>query len=72
MRLYYNDVGLNSADTCGHEEMKFSEKQIYSYNMRDGDEIYIYLKGKSIANHISRNNDGGCETISDEHCTELH
>jgi hypothetical protein len=39
MRLFYVDVGLN-----GEEEMKFPDKQLFSYNLHDGDEIHVYPK----------------------------
>lgn len=42
MRLYYVDQDLR--DTHGPEEMKYMHKQLYSYNIRDGDEIIIDQK----------------------------
>lgn len=42
MRLYYVDQDLR--DAHGPEEMKYMHKQLYSYNIRDGDEIIIDQK----------------------------
>lgn len=42
MRLFYVDQDLR--DNHGPEEMKYMHKQIYSYNIRNGDEIIIDLK----------------------------
>jgi len=42
MRLYYVDQDLR--DTHGPEEMKYMHKQLYSYNIRDGDEIIVDQK----------------------------
>lgn len=42
MRLFYVDQDLR--DTHGPEEMKYMHKQLYSYNIRDGDEIIIDQK----------------------------
>lgn len=42
MRLFYVDQDIR--DYQGPEEMKFPHKQLYSYNMRSGDEIIIDSK----------------------------
>lgn len=42
MKLFYVDQDLR--DTHGPEEMKYMHKQLYSYNIRDGDEIIIDQK----------------------------
>lgn len=42
MRLYYVDQDFR--DFGGPEEMKYMHKQLYSYNIRDGDEIIIDQK----------------------------
>lgn len=42
MRLYY--VDQNYRDACGPEEMKYPNKQLYSYNISTGDEIIIEPK----------------------------
>ncbi|XP_059609039.1 tubulin-specific chaperone cofactor E-like protein [Phlebotomus argentipes] len=42
MRLYYVDQELR--DLQGPEEMKYPHKQLYSYNIRSGDEIIIDRK----------------------------
>lgn len=42
MRLYYVDQDLR--DHQGPEEMKYPHKQLYSYNIRNGDEIIIDQK----------------------------
>lgn len=42
MRLYYVDQDLR--DHMGPEEMRFSQKQLYSYNIRSGDEIIVERK----------------------------
>ncbi|XP_026477838.1 tubulin-specific chaperone cofactor E-like protein [Ctenocephalides felis] len=44
MRLFYVDQDLR--DLQGPEEMKFPHKQLYSYNIRSGDEIIIDSKQK--------------------------
>ncbi|KPI92455.1 Tubulin-specific chaperone cofactor E-like protein [Papilio xuthus] len=44
MRLFYVDQELR--DTQGPEEMKYPTKQLYSYNIRSGDEIIIDSKFK--------------------------
>lgn len=42
MRLFYVDQDLR--DHQGPEEMKYPHKQLYSYNIRNGDEIIIDQK----------------------------
>nr|CAG4651797.1 EOG090X05JJ [Triops cancriformis] len=42
IRLFYIDQGMKEA--FGPEEMKFPNKQLYSYNIRDGDEFLIDSK----------------------------
>lgn len=42
MRLYYVDQDLR--DHVGPEEMRFQQKQLYSYNIRSGDEIIVERK----------------------------
>lgn len=42
MRLFYVDQELR--DLQGPEEMKYPHKQLYSYNIRSGDEIIIDQK----------------------------
>lgn len=42
MRLYYVDQEVR--DIQGPEEMKYPNKQLYSYNIRSGDEIIIEQK----------------------------
>jgi hypothetical protein len=42
MRLFYVDADLK--EVIGREEMRFPQKQLYSYNMQDGDEIYCEQK----------------------------
>ncbi|KAF7282023.1 tubulin folding cofactor E like protein mlt [Rhynchophorus ferrugineus] len=42
MRLFYVDQDLR--DIQGPEEMRFPSKQLYSYNIRSGDEILIICK----------------------------
>lgn len=42
MRLFYMDKDFR--DFGGPEEMKFAHKQLYSYNIQDGDEIIIDQK----------------------------
>ncbi|XP_030037545.1 tubulin-specific chaperone cofactor E-like protein [Manduca sexta] len=44
MRLFYVDQELR--DTQGPEEMRYPTKQLYSYNIRSGDEIIIESKLK--------------------------
>ncbi|GJQ78831.1 hypothetical protein Trydic_g2673 [Trypoxylus dichotomus] len=44
MRLFYVDQDLR--DIQGPEEMKYPHKQLYSYNIRSGDEIIIDCKKK--------------------------
>lgn len=44
MRLFYVDQDLR--DHQGPEEMKFPSKQLYSYNIRSGDEIIVESKQK--------------------------
>jgi len=39
MRLFYIDPELQGI--FGREEMKFPNKQLYSYNIQDGDEIHV-------------------------------
>lgn len=42
MRLYY--VDQNYRELMGPEEMKYPNKQLYSYNITTGDEIIIEQK----------------------------
>lgn len=42
MRLYYMDQTYK--DQMGPEEMKYPNKQLYSYNIATGDEIIIEQK----------------------------
>ncbi len=42
MRLFYIDAELR--EVVGREEMRFPQKQLYSYNMQDGDEIHVEKK----------------------------
>lgn len=42
MRLYYVDQTYR--DAMGPEEMKYPNKQLYSYNISTGDEIIIEPK----------------------------
>lgn len=42
MRLYY--VDQNYRELMGPEEMKYPNKQLYSYNISSGDEIIIEPK----------------------------
>lgn len=42
MRLFYIDQDMKSIQ--GPEEMKYPNKQLYSYNIRNGDEILIDAK----------------------------
>lgn len=42
MRLYY--VDMSYGDACVPEEMKYPNKQLYSYNISTGDEIIIEPK----------------------------
>lgn len=42
MRLYY--VDQNYRDQMGPEEMKYPNKQLYSYNITNGDEIIVEPK----------------------------
>lgn len=42
MRLFYVDQDYR--DFQGIEEMKYPQKQLYRYNIRNGDEIIIDLK----------------------------
>lgn len=44
MRLYYVDQDFRDFDCHAPEEMKYAHKQLYSYNIRDGDEIIIDQK----------------------------
>jgi hypothetical protein len=44
MRLFYADQDFR--DLQGPEEMKYPHKQLYSYNIRSGDEIIIDSKKK--------------------------
>ncbi|XP_022912585.2 tubulin-specific chaperone cofactor E-like protein [Onthophagus taurus] len=46
MRLFYVDQDLR--DIQGPEEMKFPHKQLYSYNIRSGDEIIVDSKKKLV------------------------
>ncbi|RZC35187.1 Ubiquitin 2 domain containing protein [Asbolus verrucosus] len=46
MRLFYVDQDLR--DIQGPEEMKYPHKQLYSYNIRSGDEIIIDSKKKIV------------------------
>jgi len=45
MRLFYVDQELR--DRQGPEEMRYPHKQLYSYNIRSGDEIIIDYKVKN-------------------------
>lgn len=49
MRLFYVDQDLR--DIQGPEEMKYPHKQLYSYNIRSGDEIIIDCKKKASINN---------------------
>jgi hypothetical protein len=42
MRLFYVDAEMR--EVFGREEMRYPQKQIYSYNMQDGDEIHVDQK----------------------------
>jgi len=42
MKLYYMDTEMR--EVVGREEMRFPQKQLYSYNMQDGDEIHVERK----------------------------
>jgi antitoxin component of MazEF toxin-antitoxin module len=42
MRIFYIDPELQGV--FGREELRLPEKQLYSYNMQDGDEIHVELK----------------------------
>lgn len=42
MRLFYVDAEMK--EVVGREEMRFPQKQLYSYNMQDGDEIHVEPK----------------------------
>jgi len=40
LRVFYHDV----QSAFGHDEMKFLDRDLYRYNMKDGDEILVYNK----------------------------
>ncbi|ODM92743.1 Tubulin-specific chaperone cofactor E-like protein [Orchesella cincta] len=42
MRLFYVDSEMR--EVVGREEMRFPQKQLYSYNIQDDDEIHVELK----------------------------
>ena len=42
MKMFYHDVQT----AYGHEEMKFLDRDLYRYHIRDGDEILVYNKDK--------------------------
>jgi tubulin-specific chaperone cofactor E-like protein len=44
MRLFYNDKSYDDVIGIGHEEMKYPNKQLYSYNIATGDEIILEQK----------------------------
>lgn len=44
MRLFYIDAEMR--EVVGREEMRFPQKQLYSYNMQDGDEIHVEERQK--------------------------
>lgn len=46
MRLYYVDNEIRDTQVSSPEEMKYPSKQLYSYNIRSGDEIIIDCKRK--------------------------
>lgn len=46
MRLFYVDSEMR--EVVGREEMKFPQKQLYSYNIQDDDEIHVELKTSMI------------------------
>jgi hypothetical protein len=42
MKFFYMDAEMR--EVVGREEMRFPQKQLYSYNMQDGDEIHVEQK----------------------------
>lgn len=53
MRLFYSNPELEGV--FGREEMRLPQKQLYSYNIQDGDEIHVDLK-------VPPSNGGGSAT----------
>jgi len=52
MRLFYVDSEMR--EVVGREEMRFPQKQLYSYNIQDDDEIHVELKTSvCISNAVS-------------------
>lgn len=47
MRLFY--VDHNYRDLTAPEEMKYPNKQLYSYNIATGDEIIVELKKRTLS-----------------------
>jgi len=45
MRIFYIDTEMK--EVFGREELRFNQKPLYSYNIRDGDELHIELKMKT-------------------------
>lgn len=44
MRLFYIDQELKGLDTYGPEEMRFNNRKLYSYQIKDGDEFLVDSK----------------------------
>ena len=44
MRVFYIDHEM--AEVMGPEELKFSQKKLYTYNVQDGDEFIVDQKPK--------------------------
>lgn len=44
MRLFYIDNELKGLDTYGPEEMRFNNRKLYSYQIKDGDEFLVDSK----------------------------
>lgn len=44
MRLFYIDQDMKGVDTYGPEEMRFNNRKLYSYQIKDGDEFLVDTK----------------------------
>lgn len=44
MRLFYIDHDMKDMDTYGPEEMRFNNRKLYSYQIKDGDEFIVDTK----------------------------
>ncbi len=52
-KVFYIDIEACAMSICGHEELKYLSRCLYSYNIRDGDEIEIDLKPPPPVTHLN-------------------